>query len=531
MDFNLQLKNVLSLFLFFSISISSQVIAQGGCLIQSEVSNIGCNDVIIRKVSNSGHGNYFAQVRAGTTARIWFENNFRYAFYAEGEMVRVWSPSSCDDVNQYVDSKGCVATCDIGSLTITNESDCEAEVYINNVMHHTIPANTTLTRSVVKNWLFRLQIPGERDTRQLYRASDHCEQSITFNGECVVAASCMPRVSIINDTECDGVLLFNNSAARILEAGDEVIYITQEGYTWQFTSFDNSVSSKVYTSSADCEQDIVFDMECEVATEPAQTVVLCSMMSDDSFEDGWGTMWHDGGSDCALQRNTSMAEDGQYTVRLRDNSGMASSMYTEIMDMEEVVEANLGFSFEIVSFEMGENFVVEYSVNGGASYMPIYTWTFTEESINHGREQVLLNIDREFSEETIFRIRCNASSNADLMYLDNVFLEVCEMTEESLTEGIIAESRSGETDVEELADISVEPTLVSTHVDISSKTTDASGLMIHIHDLTGKIVTTQRFNSAKGTSRVDMSALSQGMYIVNVLEDGIRIHTQKIVKQ
>ena len=87
------------------------------------------------------------------------------------------------------------------------------------------------------------------------------------------------------------------------------------------------------------------------------------------FETGWDN-WTDGGGDC-YRYNGSRSSEGSYSIRLRDNSGVASSMTSPSMDLDAYSEVTLDFAFRAYSMENGEDFFVKYSDDNGS------TWTTT----------------------------------------------------------------------------------------------------------------------------------------------------------
>jgi hypothetical protein len=147
---------------------------------------------------------------------------------------------------------------------------------------------------------------------------------------------------------------------------------------------------------------------------------------NDSFESGFGN-WNDGGGDCA--RSTSNPNTGLYSIRLRDNSGTASSMFTDIMDMSSNEEVVFEFSYYPSSMENGEDFFLEISTNGGSSYSTYQTWVSGTDFNNNTRYHESIDITGiTFTSTTVFRIRCDASGNGDYIYVDDVVISACTIT-------------------------------------------------------------------------------------------------------
>jgi len=139
------------------------------------------------------------------------------------------------------------------------------------------------------------------------------------------------------------------------------------------------------------------------------------------FESGWQG-WTDGGSDCRRSANDSAyASQGTYCVRIRDNSGTASSFYRTGIDLSSYNELQITFDFVGVSMENGEDFYVEfydgsswnivgqgvYGSSGTLSNNNFYTGTLTIDSATYN-----------FSANSGVRFRCDASGNNDRIYVD-----------------------------------------------------------------------------------------------------------------
>ena len=153
--------------------------------------------------------------------------------------------------------------------------------------------------------------------------------------------------------------------------------------------------------------------------------VECFEISSDDFESSWG-IWNDGGSDCRRSsKDKNYANSGNYCIRLRDNSG-SSKLTSDAIDLSSFNEINVHFSFIANSMEDGEDFFLEYSLNGGSSYHIIQEWNASQEFNNGIRYHEAVNISGiTFSNNSMIRFRCDASSNADKIYIDDILIEGC----------------------------------------------------------------------------------------------------------
>ncbi|MEL6660551.1 MAG: hypothetical protein AAFR36_29060, partial [Bacteroidota bacterium] len=72
------------------------------------------------------------------------------------------------------------------------------------------------------------------------------------------------------------------------------------------------------------------------------------------FETGWDG-WADGGSDC-YRYSGSRSWEGNWSIRIRDNSGAASAMTSPSYDLAGLGSVEVSFYFYPNSMENGEDF-------------------------------------------------------------------------------------------------------------------------------------------------------------------------------
>jgi len=153
----------------------------------------------------------------------------------------------------------------------------------------------------------------------------------------------------------------------------------------------------------------------------------CTVVISDNFDTPSGLdfgNWNDGGGDCA--KSGQFAYSGNRSVRLRDNSGVGSSMTTNDLDMSSYDEASIEFTFYPRSFETGEDFFLEMSLDGGTSFSIVRTWVVGTDFTNNVREFESVSLTGyTFTANTQFRLRADASNNGDQIYIDDVVVQGC----------------------------------------------------------------------------------------------------------
>jgi len=165
---------------------------------------------------------------------------------------------------------------------------------------------------------------------------------------------------------------------------------------------------------------VPFAENCQTQTDELSD---CGTISEDQFENGMGN-WIDGGSD--VYRYQGRANTGTYSVRLQDNSGIASSIYTQSTDYSAYDGLELGFSFYPVSMERGEDLIFEVSRDGGASFTVVQSWASVADFTNLIRQEAFVSVDKNLlSSATVLRLRVDASSNSDQVFIDDIVISGC----------------------------------------------------------------------------------------------------------
>jgi hypothetical protein len=147
-----------------------------------------------------------------------------------------------------------------------------------------------------------------------------------------------------------------------------------------------------------------------------------------------GNIFIDGGGDCAVVRydgQTAIAftnnlagvgSGGSYCVRLRDNSGVASSAYTNLMNVAGYKSLRLEFDFYVFSFENREDFFVEWSP-GGNIWNVEQRWIAGTNLVQNQWKRAMVVFDGWAAagrpSSIAIRIRADASDNGDILYFDN----------------------------------------------------------------------------------------------------------------
>lgn len=149
------------------------------------------------------------------------------------------------------------------------------------------------------------------------------------------------------------------------------------------------------------------------------TIVEDDVLNAAYFEQGWDG-WTDGGGDCYRYRGEYSFE-GDFSIRLRDDSGESSAMTSPPLDLNGRPEVNLNFYFLAKSMETEESFLVNFY--DGSKWQTVARYVSGVDFQNDLFYRVSLTLSAErygFHDLNRFQIQCDANSNADQVYIDQV---------------------------------------------------------------------------------------------------------------
>ncbi|MDT7831617.1 endonuclease [Flavobacteriaceae bacterium S356] len=144
-----------------------------------------------------------------------------------------------------------------------------------------------------------------------------------------------------------------------------------------------------------------------------------TIISESYFEAGWDN-WADGGSDC-YRYSGSRSWEGNYSIRIRDNSGTNSAMTSEVYDISSYDTVEVEFYFYSYSMENNEDFWLRYF--NGSSWETVATYARGTDFENNGFYSSIVVLDKNsysFVNNAQFRFQNDASGNADHIYIDQV---------------------------------------------------------------------------------------------------------------
>ncbi len=273
----------------------------------------------------------------------------------------------------------------------------------------------------------------------------------------------------------------------------------------------------------------VSDAAGNAADQVSRTVIVAASstttLHEGFFESGWDG-WSDGGSDC-FRYSGSRSYENSYSIRLRDNSGTRSAMTSQNFNLTAYNQVEIKFYFYAYSMENGEDFWVRYY--NGSSWSTVAAYASGSDFNNntfYSATVTLNSSDVNFASNAQFRIQCDASANADHVYIDQVTIK-------GITGGSSSRGNNdsivplGELNTNDGIDLEENFLLYPNPVKgpiLNIRRLDNKPIPYTIVNVVGQVV-----KKGQATNKVNVSNLEAGMYFLK-MEDGEETITKKFIK-
>lgn len=156
---------------------------------------------------------------------------------------------------------------------------------------------------------------------------------------------------------------------------------------------------------------------CATTTDTIETPTGYLLSS--YFETGWDG-WTGGATDTERYKG-DFSREGDYSIMIRDDSGEESAMTSAAIDVRNFAKVKIEFSFYSYSMEKGEEFHLMY--HDGLQWKTIKTYISGTDFYNSNFYDLTFVMDAtkySFIQNGKFRFQCNASTNADQIFIDAV---------------------------------------------------------------------------------------------------------------
>lgn len=264
---------------------------------------------------------------------------------------------------------------------------------------------------------------------------------------------------------------------------------------------------------------------------------VATLLHEGYFETGWDG-WIKGGNDCARYSGNKSPE-GTFSIRLRDDTGVKSSMTSPDFDLSAADSVRIDFEYYTRGFETGEDFWVMHN-DGVNGWSIVATFSKGSEFTSNGFYSASVLLDDatyNLSADSKFRIQADASENNDKVWIDAIVITTYNSGPSSAIHGEVQKYdfndflAIGEIRVvndklkdEEIleANIDLHPNPTSDYITTSN---NLSGKVYGIYNVEGRKVATGIW-----TDRVNVFDLEAGIYIVKTPGDAGSEYIGKFIK-
>ncbi|GAB6142715.1 hypothetical protein JCM12294_01520 [Desulfocicer niacini] len=207
---------------------------------------------------------------------------------------------------------------------------------------------------------------------------------------------------------------------------------TIESYAWTFGDGATAVGvapTHIYTEAGTYTAQLTVtdnDGDTDISTAPVSITATeeYTLLSYDDFESGWGN-YTSGGGDCLRYTGGTYAHQGSAAADIQDNSGTASSFYhTTGMDVSTpgYTTIKVEFWFRAQSMDnSNEDFLVQYF--DGSRWHTVASYAQGIDFQNgqfYNKSLIISESDYTFPTNMKLRFMCDASGNADDVYIDEI---------------------------------------------------------------------------------------------------------------
>ncbi len=332
-----------------------------------------------------------------------------------------------------------------------------------------------------------------------------------------------------NGTLIDIIGTFNGGSTNF--AKDQTIR-RKETITNPSTTFDKTGEWDVYAQNT-------FDDLGSHTTSGGSGGSTTDILLKHSFETGWDG-WSDGGGDC-YRINSSRSFDGNYSIRIRDNSGTASAMTSNSYDVTVYDNLEVKFNFYSYSMEYNEDFWLRYY--DGSSWHTVQAYARGTDFNNNVFTEATVNISSSsynFPANAKFRFQCDASSNADQIYIDNVIITATSgggaksFFSNSITP--LGKEIGFDNELIEIDDTRLYPnpatnshTLLRTELDIEDDSVDIQITVVNIQGRLMKRILLDEVQNEFFEHHIELTNLKSGLYFVNITTSKGFSETKKLI--
>ncbi|MCP4708786.1 MAG: hypothetical protein GY869_09190, partial [Planctomycetes bacterium] len=222
-------------------------------------------------------------------------------------------------------------------------------------------------------------------------------------------------ISGISEDDSTDQYIWDTSA---MPEGDYFIYgLIDDGSTSMAYYTDVTINNKILID----DSKNALDLADQINTNQNRSTRDVELTYDD-FESGWGN-WLDGGGDCSRYTSGHFACQGNAAINIQDNSFGSSFMLAFPIDVDApgYTEIVVEFCFYANNLENGEGFLVQY-YDGSIwrTVADLYQGIDFVGNVFNFETVTIREADYAFPQDMRIRFMCDASSNTDDIYIDDI---------------------------------------------------------------------------------------------------------------
>lgn len=266
------------------------------------------------------------------------------------------------------------------------------------------------------SWSSALNLSGSLANGAVYVIA-HGNANATISA----AADLSSNASVLSFNGNDAIALFKNGSLldvvgvynSTANFGKDTTLVRKSDITGPSTTFDPNDWDVLATNDSS---------NLGNHTVTGNTSLSDVVLVNSDFENGYGD-WVDGGADCKLYGGGTYANSGLGAINLQDNTSTSKVTLKDDLDLSNAVMLAIEFHYSPVSFENTERFYVEFYT--GSQWQIIGSYVHNTDFSNNNNYVEAVTIDANqynFTTNNSIRFRCDASGNADDVYIDDVVL-------------------------------------------------------------------------------------------------------------
>ena len=295
-----------------------------------------------------------------------------------------------------------------------------------------------------------------------------------------------------------------------------------------WTTTNTSNNSEILSGlTMNTQYEVQVRSTCDTNTSSYSSSMLFTTLNSTTLHQGYFESntdnWVVGGGDSFHYTGGVFAYENNGALRIRDNSGANSTVTSPTFNLSTYESVDISFYYYPNGMEGGEYFVLEFY--NGSSWQNIGTYTSGTDFSNGSFYNVSHNLDGatyNLANNAQFRFRCEASTNSDDIYIDQVIV----------TGNDTPALNTNNLDFENGLRISPNPFKNELLINVPQNI-NYSNLEIILLDIRGrKLLSKEYFNDFSNMKLSNLNNLASGAYFVKISDRSNQISTiRKLIKE